>query len=61
MTRYEVFRPSTGTNVYVTRFALLARIVKRLLHSHYEGGLDWAPAGWGWVDGVPMLSESDRA
>lgn len=46
---YEVFRPVTGHTIYRTRFRLLARLVARLLHDRFAGGLDYDREGEGWT------------
>lgn len=46
---FEVFQPTDGRPVFVTRHAWLARLLRRLFHAYYRGGLDYAKSGEGWT------------
>ena len=46
---YDVFDPSNGRPVFVTRWRLLARLIARLPHGRYPGGLDYERCGEGWT------------
>lgn len=53
---FEVFDPSNGRPIFVTRWRWLARLLARLLHGRCPGGLDYERAGRGWTRPEGMMA-----
>lgn len=54
LTKWEVFDCYTGDTLALVPARWLARLICNLL-DHYRGAVDYAPRGWGWVDGRDTL------